>query len=378
MLEQKLSYEAPKKRSWLRNAVLGLAVGLVGLVGGCGCEGYGENFAVRKAKEGAKIVDATNLEFTLKNMDAQYVAMPKSKYFIDFDITVPKDSKLEIEAGAELYFGKNAGIISRGTLIAVGTEKENIIFSSLSEGQLKDKGIAMLSSSENEWRNICLKGQSASNSILKYCTIKRGGDGGLSIEYTEVSVESCKIESNYSASYGGGISVLKSKLILKNSLLQNNTAHNKGGGIYIWNCLSPLIDGNTIIQNTAESGGGIYISGDKNSIIRGNKISGNKSYTGGGMTIDDCLGVTVLLENIITDNLAVYGGGGIDIDPVGVNHHDPINFPEIELEKNNVPEIKLERNTIKNNKDKETKVIKNLQICSQSYVTLKDNLMDGK
>jgi len=34
MLEQKLSYE-PKKRSWLRNAVIGLTVGLAALVGGC-------------------------------------------------------------------------------------------------------------------------------------------------------------------------------------------------------------------------------------------------------------------------------------------------------------------------------------------------------
>jgi len=40
MLEQKLSYESPKKRSWLRNLVLYGTVGLAALVGGC--EGCGE------------------------------------------------------------------------------------------------------------------------------------------------------------------------------------------------------------------------------------------------------------------------------------------------------------------------------------------------
>jgi parallel beta-helix repeat protein len=371
MLEQRLSYETPKKRSWLRNAVLGLAVGLVGLVGGC--EGCGENFAVRKAKEGAKVADATNLEFTLKNMNAQYVAMPKGKYFIDFDIFVPKDSKLEIEAGTELYFGKKAGIISYGTLIAVGTEKQNIVFSSLAEGQLKGNGVVMLSSSENKWQNIDIEGQSASNSILKYCTIKRGSGvisdgvsygGGLSICNTAISIESCKIESN-SAARGGGIYVSNSKLILKNSLLQNNSAYNEGGGIYIWNCSSPLIDGNAIIKNIArDSGGGIYMGGGKNNVIKGNNISGNMGE-GGGMRIQDCFSVSIL-ENVVTDNSCTYRGGGIHIGSYKQHISDT-----------DISEIKLERNTIKNNKNQQ-KEIDNLRIDSRLHVTLNDNLMDGK
>ena len=104
-----------------------------------------------------RYVNQSNLEEELKNVHSHLV-LPKGEYHIDFDIEIQSQGTLEVEPGAEIYFGKEAGILSYGTLKAEGTEEENILFTA-----------------ENDsWRNITIAGKESSDSALEYCIVSKG------------------------------------------------------------------------------------------------------------------------------------------------------------------------------------------------------------
>jgi hypothetical protein len=316
MLEQKLSYEAPKKRSWLRNAILGLAVGLVGLVGGCGCE----SIPGRKAAD--KGQDVYFLDNKLEEISTN-VVLPKAVYMIDFDIEVKPKATLEIKPGAELRFGPKVGLACYGVLKAQGTEKDRIIFGGYGQ---------------ERWSNIMLIGQDSNNSLLEYCTIRGGGGRKIPREYKDIEMNAenyyTRLYYQTNGSCGGGLLILDSSPTTRNCIIENNTADN-GGGVSSING-SPIIENNIIRKNEVkEFGGGIDISGNLkfvNAVIRGNKILDNLEgmQESEGMVFRIFMGGNDKSTNKVTvENNIVIGGihEYMTLYPT-IEHRPPIIFKD--------------------------------------------------
>jgi serine protease len=95
-----------------------------------------------------------------------------------------------------------------------------------------------------------------------------------------------------------------------------------GGGIYI-NQASPKIIGNIIKNNTAtHGGGGIGINGNASPLIQGNVITHNQHlpgdiYPGGGGISVSGGASPMILDNTITDNSSLIRGGGISLHQTG-------------------------------------------------------------
>jgi hypothetical protein len=379
MLEQKLEGKPTKKRSWLRNLVLYGAIGLAGLIGGCDIKCNGPNQGTNYSSEGANEENAVELKFTpkkegLKRLEAQLkvpeidsrVELPAGRYTVGFDIHIKQNGILEIAPGTELYFRKETGILCEGTLKAVGTKKQPIVFTALADVAPEQPDL--------NWRNITLEGEKASNSILEYCIVRMGNGrlqeggyddvtfgGGIHIDHSSPTIRHCLIEDNHSTK-GGGLYVSTmpgQKCVIEFNTIQNNrgpkqtSSNNQGGGLYIssestikGNIIKnnqsdygggiyipkatyigkdesgqhkyytpPSIINNVIINNQAENhGGGIYIDGENWTsnftcpIIEGNLISENKASKYGGGINSDCARLT-LRNNTITKNTAEYAGG---------------------------------------------------------------------
>jgi len=139
-------------------------------------------------------------------------------------VTVDVGTELIIEAGVEVAYTGNFPIIVNGTLTAVGTVTDSIIFHhEVEHADSITNGIDFIDANNN--------------SILQYCRVEDGVD-------------------------------------------------DNGGGILIDNC-SPTIRNCLITKNRAQYGGGIFGIRDANPVIYGNEVSYNRSnFLGGGIAIN--------------------------------------------------------------------------------------------
>ncbi len=147
-------------------------------------------------------------------------------YLIYNQSLVDSDQTLTIEAGAQIYFHKKAGLVVKGTLIVNGTEDANVIF----EG---DRLESAYSEIPDQWNGIVLCSGSHLNSIdhamirnanigLQVGTIELNGNASLELSNTRIENMSW-----------AGIWAMKSKIKAYNCLVSNvryyNTALLLGG-----------------------------------------------------------------------------------------------------------------------------------------------------
>ena len=267
---------------------------------------------VEDAQGSKKFVESKDLEETLKEVDS-HVVLPRARYKVNFGITVHPEGVLEIEPGTEIHFGYEAGIISYGTLNAIGTEEDRILFTA----------------SQDRWGNITLVGKSASASILEHCQISKGSGrgkipatdyfggidepysskeklgGGLLIANSDVTIRYCQIQNN-KALDGGGLTIVMSKPVMDKNTITNNEADENGGGVTSYNSCFTL-KGNEITDNKAgRYGGGLYLH-ESNPTLERNAITHNQAKFGGGSYF--WKSNPTLEENKITENKAEWGGG---------------------------------------------------------------------
>ncbi|MBI5539627.1 MAG: right-handed parallel beta-helix repeat-containing protein [Bacteroidia bacterium] len=209
-----------------------------------------------------------------------------SPYIILGSIMVPNGSTLTIEPGTEVRFQGTCKLLVLGSLQAIGTVTDTIIFTAtnITAG----------------WRGIRFDNTSSTNdsSKISYCKL----------QYAKAAASS----SGYDADGGALFFDNFSKAIVSNCRINNNTA-SMGGGIFCINNSNPLIINNIIANNTGLSGGGGIYYGFSNPIISNNVISNNSGYFGGGIYFyADNIGATII-SNIISNNIAPNGtkGGGI-------------------------------------------------------------------
>jgi len=284
-----------------------------------------------------------------------------SPYIVTSTVQVFQGVKLTIEPGVIVKFKQDRSLTIGGELIAQGTEDNMITFTSddpqeYGWGSIKFTNDAIGARFDNE-------GNYLSGSIIEYCIIEYGGDGGsiycrsdpfishniiknnrsgirneaiatrifnntitsnkgtgIYNQGEDVVIENNVITHNSVAmdfyGYGAGIFNEGNGVVIKNNTISENTAKNAGG---IWNSSNNtkitgnIIDGNILTKESVSPAGGILSDGS-NIIISNNTIT-NHTSTSNPYAIYDCwvgASYTSIENNIIDSNSrGIYSRGKI-------------------------------------------------------------------
>lgn len=190
-------------------------------------------------------------------------------------VVVNKGATLTIEPGTTVRFYKNdhdkdgigdAGILVEGTILAHGTKKDKIIFTSASEKPEK-----------KDWAYVMVLTAQLGN-IFEYCEFHYAFTG-LQIQYSNAKIADCLFDNNheglrfrganlvaeynnfYDNTVGIGFAGLGGKIVIMN----NDIAKNKVGILFMHPRANPVD-----IRNTHKT--------EKTQIIKNNNIYGNIEY----------------------------------------------------------------------------------------------------
>lgn len=210
----------------------------------------------------------------------------QSPYSITGNIYVPEGSAeggLTIEPGVVVKFAGHFKFTVgyRATLHAVGTEVENIVFTSTDPNE--------------GWFGIRFV-NSGADDVLEYCTLEyskknRSGAGGFDnlmggaiLCYSSSEPEDGRYE--------------QSSPTIRNCLIAHNEAQ-VGAAIMYADGSDPVIVNNRIVDNSADTGGGIYAFFAQG-LIANNIIAHNSASVGGGILND--LATPRIMNNTIVHN----------------------------------------------------------------------------
>jgi hypothetical protein len=251
--------------------------------------------------------------------------------------------------------GIDASVDGDTVLVHPGTYVENINFNG---HNIVLASLFMITGDTNYISQTIVDGASASSVIkIDYCdtltaviglSIRNGyasRGGGIFLLESNSRIIRNFIYQN-SATYGGGIACedLSSPIIAFN-IIEQNSATRLGGGIYCHDFCDPEISSNIVRENSAGlngggfcynfycggqannnlitdntavwNGGGVCFGSHTNPTMRNNLIARNSGRSGGGV-YSDAYYLPRLYENEITENVALYYGGGIYLEDDGV------------------------------------------------------------
>ncbi len=244
----------------------------------------------------------------------------QSPYHILGDITIPSGDSLVIEPGVQVIFKGHYKLDVKGTLLALGTPSDSIVFTRLDTAGLYQKDDTAGGWNGIRFDNRFFNMENRDVSMLKYCQLSHAkavttdywDGGGIYIyNFSKLHIEDCSITGCIAARFGGGLYYDGiENPVLKNNYIAWNSADSMGGGIYLGGDASTYIYGNKIVYNHASySGGGMHCEWSSAKIIN-NVIADNHATIGGGITISSG-GRDEVFGNIIVNNKADYQGGGI-------------------------------------------------------------------
>lgn len=181
-------------------------------------------------------------------------------YFIDQSVNVTNNSVLSIEAGTTIKFAKGVKLdvsyssAATGKIIALGTEKDPILFTS--QAAVKAKG---------DWDGLWLY-EGADDSKFSYCKFEyaggsnwAGGEGAITINLAiDVAIDHCTFEN--SASFGVRVYQSQSGL---SSFTYNTFADNTINDLKLsaYN-VSLITEGNTFSKDIIVEGSDVDFPGD--------------------------------------------------------------------------------------------------------------------
>lgn len=254
-----------------------------------------------------------------------------SPYLVQGYIQIDLDSTLNIEPGVEVIFQGFYTLTVYGTLHAIGTESDSVLFTA-----------------EDRWGNIHFQ-YSTTGNVFSYCIVQHGdgvvigwgseatidhstfrwnnsdyAGGGIALwETSTLTIDSCFITENTSAISGGGISVWEDSFLnMNNCTISNNSAVYYGGGIAfhyargdISNC---ILDGNETYV-AGNGGGGLYCTNPLTEVTASNCTFSNNStvVSGGGAECIDGSSVSFFNCSFIGNNATGYSGGGVYLHTTG-------------------------------------------------------------
>lgn len=269
----------------------------------------------------------------LINSDTTW-ALSSSPYVVTGNVLVISGVTLTIEAGVTVKFASATSLQVNGTLIARGTNGNEITFTSNQASPSSgDWGYVYLADSSSD-ATYDGSGDYSAGSILEYCVVEYAGGigyGAVRLSGAHPFLNHCTMRANANAGiYGTGLlgtlKVLNSTITESSDrgievsggtiLISNNTIHsNSGGGVYIPPGTTTItLSSNTVRDNVASQGGSIFVPYQQHGTITisDNTITNNTSSgTGGGIHCGSYHHTVQISGNTISHNTASASGGGV-------------------------------------------------------------------
>ncbi len=234
-----------------------------------------------------------------------------SPYRIQGEITIHADSGLVISPGVNVIFDGYYRFIVYGTLGAIGTADNAIVFTP--------------DDTEEGWHGIRFRFTSAGNR-LEHCVLEYGkatGDGefdpdtwGGALFCTNSAVEfsNCIFRDNTAQHYGGAIQCYMSDATFEDCEFTNNTAGYSGGAVDTYDdCILEFLDcdfeGNSAL---AGNSGGIQLFEDCDAVITGCQFTSNTSTERGGAVRASTNSTAVIKSCLFAMNSSEMLGGALE------------------------------------------------------------------
>jgi hypothetical protein len=265
---------------------------------------------------------------------------PAADYLINGDLDIASGDTVYLSAGTKFLFDGQYHFNIYGTLKAIGTQSDSIIFDNIEDNDERWEGFTLDNvSDETEFRYVRISGAekpdtegggmylNGSDPILAHVIISGNtaaaeSGGGMGGFYSNPSLTNVTIRNNTSSSVGGGIFLWYSNPSLINVNISGNTTEYWGGGMYLGYSDPSLTNVNINGNSAYYSGGGMSLSFSSNAILTNVTISGNTAYDhGGGMRISNSN--PILTNSIIWDNSpeSIYFFGD-DPSTISINYSD--------------------------------------------------------
>ena len=251
-----------------------------------------------------------------------------SPYFVNGDISIPKDSTLEIRAGVTVEFQAHYKIDVQGRLLAVGTAMDSIRFTVSDTTGFSDQNSKL-----GGWNGIQFWDTDASqdSSIMMFCRLEYGkavGDGwpdNIGGALTIINFDFVHITNNtfihnvaggLDAPAGGAIHLSFADVLLKHNSILENTAP-QGGGIQM-HMSEPTFVQNLVASNSASEGGGISMYGSLPTFSGDQFINNHAQLSGGGIFMIEC-GPDASFDNVYFMGNSANWGGGLGLAGCSIN-----------------------------------------------------------
>ena len=242
-------------------------------------------------------------------------------YRITGNLTIAEGDTVILQPGTQFLFdGWYDFFINEGTLKAIGTATDSIIFDNIGSTSPKWNGFTLHGvTDETIFEYVRISGAEKtddgneagsevgsgagmllilSDPIINHVAITKnhtssnfyGNGGGIYMWDSSPTLSNVVISENYASNYGGGMDIyLNSYPTLNNITIRNNISDYAGGGLVIWTPNSNLeFNYITIQDNIAQFAGGVYIR--------------DPNYSDGNFKI---------YNMSIINNIATIAGGGI-------------------------------------------------------------------
>ena len=232
-----------------------------------------------------------------------------SPYMVVADIEIPYGLTLTIQAGVTVKFTGMYKFIAHGTLTAVGTASDSILFTH------------HLPYPNYTWKGLFLEGTTGTTE-LGYCIFEWGyaqgvvgqpdaKGGAVHALNTTVNIHNSRFSNNKASVKGAALYFNTAGGEIANCLITTNTCNGDGGGIFFDTAVNPYVHDNTIMYNTAVNAGGVYYvytAGvfEDNNVHHNTASSGN----GGGLLLDHS---SPVIQKSYLNNNTASGSYGVGI-----------------------------------------------------------------
>ncbi|MFH1010583.1 MAG: C10 family peptidase, partial [bacterium] len=227
------------------------------------------------------------------------------------NISISSGNVVQIVPGTVLIFDGSYSFDIYGTLLALGTEDDSVIFTT------------DISTNHMGWRGLRFY-EGSSFSSLDYCRIEHGrargsppndNGGGVYCYGASPKFFHCTLTANKANGYGGGVYCDSASPTFTNCTMENDTACYHGGGICCLNSSSPelfnCIIKENVVVNTGYGGGGIACLEGSSPTLTNCILETNTANYGGAVHCEEADPIFEFCT--IRDNVATEGdvGGGV-------------------------------------------------------------------